>query len=122
VYACDVPVIVAGESWLRGKEIGFDCDDAAAYERMLATLPLGRRLDAARTARAQAYAYHFFFRRMIPLPGLRRGRIQAAPYEIAPQGLEAFAPGAHASVDCVCDGILEGTPFVLDGPSTKHNG
>jgi len=110
-----IPVIVAGESWLRGKEIGFDCDDAAAYERILATLPLRRRLDAARTARAQAYAYHFFFRRMIPLPGLKRGRIQAAPYEIVPQGLEAFEPGAHASVDCVCDGILDGTPFVLDG-------
>ena len=49
-----IPVIVAGESWLRGKGIGFDCDDAGAYERMLATLPFGRRLDAERTARAQA--------------------------------------------------------------------
>jgi len=110
-----IPVIVAGESWLRGKEIGFDCDDAAAYERMLATLPFRRRLDAERTARAQIYAYHFFFRRMIPLPGLKRSRMQASPYEIVPQGLEAFEPGADAALDCVCEGILEGTPFVLDG-------
>ena len=34
-------------------------------------LPFGKRLDAERTARAQSYAYHFFFRRMIQLPGLR---------------------------------------------------
>jgi hypothetical protein len=109
-----IPVIVAGESWLRGKEIGFDCEDASSYERMLASLPFGKRLDAARTARAQAYAYHFFFRRMIPLPGLRRAQVQGAPYEIAPQGMAAFAPGASAALDCVCRGVLNRSPFVLD--------
>ena len=110
-----IPVIVAGESWLRGKEIGFDCDDQQAYETLLAALPVRQRLDAERTARAQRYAYHFFFRRMIQLPGLRRAQIQGAPYEIAaPQGLAAFAPGASAALDCVCDGILRGTPFVFD--------
>jgi len=110
-----IPVIVAGEAWLRGKGIGFDCDDAESYERMLAALPFRKRLDAARTARAQAYAYHFFFRRMIPLPGLRRASVQGAPYEIAPQGLDAFSPGADRALDCVCQGILEGKPFIFDG-------
>ena len=81
---------------------------------MLATLPFRRRLDAERTARAQAYAYHFFFRRMIPLPGLKRGRIQAAPYEIVPQGLSPFEPGANRAIDCVCKGVLEGTSFVFN--------
>ena len=110
-----IPVIVAGESWLRGKEIGFDCDDRQAYETLLAALPVGHRLDAERTARAQRYAYHFFFRRMIELPGFRRAQIQGAPYEIvAPQPLAAFAPGASAALDCVCDGILRGTPFVFE--------
>jgi hypothetical protein len=109
-----IPVIVAGESWLRGKEIGFDCEDASSYERMLASLPFGKRLDAARTARAQTYAYHFFFRRMIPLPGLGRAQVQGAPYEIVPQGMAAFAPGASAALDCVCRGVLNRSPFVLD--------
>ena len=44
-----IPVIVAGESWLRGKEIGFDCDDRQAYDTLLAALPVGHRLDAERT-------------------------------------------------------------------------
>ena len=110
-----IPVIVAGESWLRGKEIGFDCDDRQAYDTLLAALPVGHRLDAERTLRAQRYAYHFFFRRMIELPGFRRAQIQGAPYEIvAPQPITAFAPGASAALDCVCDGILRGTPFVFD--------
>ena len=113
-----IPVIVAGEAWLRGKGIGFDCDDSDAYEHMLAALPFRKRLDAERIARAQSYAYHFFFRRMIPLPGLTRARIQGAPYQIAAQGLGAFKPGAHHALDCMCKGILEGTPFVLDAGQT----
>jgi hypothetical protein len=108
-----IPVIVAGEAWLRGKGIGLDCDDAETYERTLASLPFGKRLDAERIARAQAYAYHFFFRRMIPMPGLRRASVQGAPYEIAPLRLSDLAPGENAALDCVCDGLLDGTPFVL---------
>ena len=109
-----IPVIVAGESWLRGKEIGFDCDNVGAYEHMLSSLPFGRRLDAARTARAEAYAYHFFFRRMIPMPGLKRASMRAAPYEVEPLALETFLPGNQAGLDCVCVGILKGAPFVFD--------
>ena len=101
-----IPVIVAGESWLRGKEIGFDCDDRQAYETLLAALPVGHQARRRADARAQRYAYHFFFRRMIELPGLRRAKRPGAPYEIlAPQPLAAFMPGASATLDCVCDGI-----------------
>jgi hypothetical protein len=110
-----IAVIVAGESWLRGKGIGFECDDADAYERMLASLPFRKRLNAERTARAQRYAYHFFFRRMIKLPGLKRARMPGLPYEIAPQGIGGFVPGASVALDCVCDGLLKGTPFVFEG-------
>jgi hypothetical protein len=109
-----IPVIVAGEAWLRGKGIGFDCDDEESYERMLLSLPFGERLDTARTTRAQIYAYHFFFRRMIPVPGLRRASVQGAPYEITPLRLSALGPGASAALDCACDGMLNGSPFVLD--------
>lgn len=112
-----IPVIVAGESWLRGKDIGFDCDDAESYERMLAELPFRRRLDPARTMRAEAYAYHFFFRRMIQMPGMHQSRMQGAPYEVAPRRLADFVPGANDALDCVCRGILEGTPFVFDAPA-----
>ena len=110
-----IPVIVAGEAWLRGKGIGVDCDNAESYERTLAALPFGWRLDAERTVRAQNYAYHFFFRRMIPLPGLRRARTPGIPYGIVPLDIGVFAQGASAALDCVCDGLLKGTPFVFEG-------
>jgi hypothetical protein len=107
-----IPVIVAGEAWLRGKGIGFDCDDAEGYERTLASLPFGKRLDDERMARAQKYAYHFFFRRMIQMPGLERGRVRGAPYEIAPLALQDFVPGTHEALDRVCGGVLNGGPFL----------
>jgi hypothetical protein len=113
-----IPAIVAGESWLRGKEIGYDCDDAHAYESMLARLPFRRRLDPDRTKRAQLYAYHFFFRRMIPLPGFRRAHSPGVPFEIAVQGLGPLEPGASAALDCVCQGVLTGSPFVFDKDAT----
>lgn len=106
--------IVAGESWLRGKGIGYDCADAASYEAMLARLPFGRQMDAERTRRAQRYAYHFFFRRMIPLPGFRRARLPGLPFEITAQGLALFEPGASTGLDLVCRGVLTGSPFVFD--------
>jgi hypothetical protein len=115
-----IPVIVAGEAWLRGKGIGFDCDDAEAYKRVLASLPFAKRIDDERTARAQKYAYHFFFRRMIPMPGLQRGSVQGTPYEIGPVSLDTFRAEAYPAVDCVIGGILDGRPFVLDEPEAAN--
>jgi hypothetical protein len=74
----------------------------------LAALPFRKRLDAGRTAPAN------FFRRMIPLPGLTRGPVDGAPYEIVPQSLANFEPGTSLTLDCVCRGVLKGSPFVLD--------
>lgn len=107
-----IPVIVAGESWLRGKGIGIDCSDPAEYRAALAALPLAGRMDAVSTDRAQRYAWHFFFRRMIPLPGFRPARFPGVPYEVHPSSLTELAPGASPELDLVCDGILSGSPFI----------
>jgi hypothetical protein len=64
--------------------------------------------------RAQKYAYHFFFRRMIPMPGFIRANLHCAPYAIAPLQSKVFASGRHAALDCVCCGILEGKSFTFD--------
>ncbi|GAB4428635.1 MAG: hypothetical protein OHK0015_11740 [Chloroflexi bacterium OHK40] len=106
-----VPVIVAGEAWIRNKGLTRDASSAAEYAEMLATLPVGRRMDAATTTRARKYAYHFFFRRMIhvacvlPGPGW-------PPYTIQFERLDDVMPGAVPGLDVICDGILTGSPFV----------
>lgn len=73
----------------------------------------GRRLDPEWTARAEAYPYHF--RRVIPMPGLDRARMQGSALRDHSAKLGyPCARGADTSLDCVRQGILEGTQFVFD--------
>lgn len=110
--ATGMPVIVAGEAWVRGKGITLDADSEESYFALLDRLPLPERLDADAMQRARQYAYHFFFRRMIPIslakeaPGVQGGFV----WEIdSPGQLER---GATPGLDVICNGILEETPFI----------
>jgi hypothetical protein len=108
--AVGVPVIVGGEAWIRNKGLMLDASSPQEYFRILDQLPIGRRNPDSQTELARKYAYHFFFRRMIPLPFMRQGG--PALYEVAIKGLDDLMPGQHPGLDVVCDGVLKGTPFV----------
>jgi hypothetical protein len=106
-----IPVIVGGEAWIRGKGLTLDASTPEEYVAILDRLPLAARLAPDVVARARRYAYHFFFRRMIPLAALQP--IDGwPPYALAASGLDALVPGADPGLDTICDGILSGTPFV----------
>jgi hypothetical protein len=109
--ATGMPVVVAGEAWIRGKGFSIDVSSPQEYEKVLSELPAGRRLDPGRHTLAERYAYHFFFRRMIPVPVVRAaGRVrQYARTFDSPRDLEA---GCHRGLDVICDGILSGSGFV----------
>jgi hypothetical protein len=107
-----IPVIVAGEAWIRNKGLTRDATSPEAYRAILDALPLGERMDNVAIARARRYAYHFFFRRMIPLPMLSPLERAWPPFELKVDRLDALLPGRSAGLDVVCDGILRGTPFV----------
>lgn len=109
--ATGVPVIVAGEAWVRGKGVTLDASSEADYFRLLDTLPLRARLDNSTRERALKYAYHFFFRRMIPLECVEE-RKGWPPFGIAIRGLPDLSPGSSVGLDVVCQGILVGTPFI----------
>ncbi len=106
-----IPVIVAGEAWIRGKGITLDAASPDEYFGLLDSLPLRRRLDAATVLRARKYAYHFFFRRMIPLEHVRP-RAGWLPFALDVAGLDQCRPGRSAGLDVICEGILEGRDFV----------
>jgi hypothetical protein len=106
-----IPVVVAGEAWIRNKGLTLDASTAEEYFRHLDRLPLARRMDEEAVGRARRYAYHFFFRRMIPLPFLKPAA-GWPPYRVFIDRLADLLPGKHPGLDVLCDGILEGTPFV----------
>ncbi|MEI8345011.1 MAG: capsule biosynthesis protein, partial [Candidatus Omnitrophota bacterium] len=62
-----IPVVTAGEAWVKNKEITFDAKNQKEYFSLLDKMPNGLAVSSARTLRARKYAYHFFFRRMIPV-------------------------------------------------------
>jgi hypothetical protein len=107
-----IPVIVAGEAWVRGKGMTQDANSPEEYFRILDQLPSGRRLDEATIRRARMYAYHFFFRRMVPLPMRKSPEGAPGPFLPRIENLHELLPGRHLGLDVICDGILKGTPFI----------
>lgn len=107
-----IPVIVGGEAWVRGKGITLDANSKSEYFEILERLPIGHRMDMATTERARKYAYHFFFRRMIPLPMLTPNE-GFPPFKIGLSvGIDDLKPGRSLGLDVVCQGILLGMPFI----------
>jgi hypothetical protein len=104
-----IPVVVAGDAWVRNKGITLDASSRDGYFTLLDRLPLGERLSKEITQRARKFAYHFFFRRMIPLPFFET--IHPA-YKLAVSRLEDLLPGRSAGLDVVCNGILNGDKFI----------
>jgi hypothetical protein len=107
-----VPVIVAGEAWIRGKGVTTDISSREQYFRVLADLPVGRRMDPDLVRRAKQYAYHFFFGRMIPLEFMEPSGVDIPVYRAAVPDVAALAPGASRGLDVIVEGIVRGTPFV----------
>lgn len=114
-----IPVIVAGEAWIRNKKVTFDASSLEEYLRLLDTLPLGHRLDAETRMRALKYAFHFFYRRMIPLHCM--GETGAwPPYKPAIHSLKELLPGVDKGLDIICDGITQGTAFIYPAENFVH--
>ena len=107
-----LPVIVAGEAWIRNKGLTHDASTPPEYFQILERLPFAERLGAGQLARARRYAYHFFFNRMIPLPFIQP-KAGYPIYNVKLDTLKALLPGASHGLDIICDGILSRRPFVL---------
>lgn len=106
-----IPVIVAGEAWIRNKGLTLDARSAGEYFALLDRLPLDHRMSAGTIDRARRYAYHFFFRRMIPVDCMEPTGGNP-PYRVHVRGVRDLLPGTQAGLDVICDGILKGTEFV----------
>lgn len=106
-----IPVVVAGEAWIRNKGITIDAGSSEEYFSILDGLPIDGRLDEGTLKRARTYAYHFFMRRMVPLEPLEETGAWP-PFRLGVDAVSDLLPGRNPGLDVICDGILKGTPFV----------
>jgi hypothetical protein len=109
--ATGTPVIVAGEAWVKNKGITQEANSQDHYFQLLDSLPFPSKLSEKITQRALKYAFHFFFRRMIPLEGIKEKK-GWPPFQVAIHALDELMPGRSKGLDVICQGILEGTPFI----------
>ncbi len=105
-----VPVIVAGEAWVRGKGFATDVSSPEDYFQILDSLPLPEAMTTERRELADRYAYHFFFRRMIPLPFIMPTK--TGHFQVNIKAKDELAPGRWPGLDAICNGILNGSPFI----------
>ncbi|HXG87702.1 MAG TPA: hypothetical protein VNJ02_05135 [Vicinamibacterales bacterium] len=108
-----LPIIVAGEAWIRNKGITHDASTPRDYFTLLDQLPFAGRLSNQQQTRARRYAYHFFFNRMIPLPFIEP-KAGYPIYQLHLDSFDALRPGATPGLDLICDGVLHGKPFHID--------
>ncbi len=105
------PTIAAGEAWIRNKGLTLDATSPEDYFQILDTLPLPARMPEEQVTRARKYAYHFFFRRMVPVPPLvPTGAVP--PFKLQLERLDDLLPGVNPGLDLICEGILTGAPFI----------
>ncbi|MBP3128262.1 capsule biosynthesis protein [Thalassospira sp. ER-Se-21-Dark] len=107
-----IPVVVGGEAWIRNKGLTMDATSAENYFSHLDKLPLRKRMEEKDIVRAKKYAYHFFFRRMIPLPFLKPTPQAWPPFELSLGDISELKEQKHKGLDVICDGILYGSPFI----------
>ena len=110
VSSMGIPVVVAGEAWIRGKGFSRDASSPEEYIRILGELPFAARLDSQETERARKYAFHFFSRRMIPLPFIVPE--ENFRFSLGIHSLKQLLPGNFEGLDVICEGILNATPFI----------
>jgi len=106
-----IPVIVAGEAWIRGKGITLDIDSKAAYLKKLDKLPIVTKTSNEITLRAKKYAFHFFFRRMIPLSFMVPTKNRSL-YSLNIKSIDELKKGEELGLDIICNGITNGGPFI----------
>jgi len=122
IAAAGKPLVVAGDAWVRGKGFSLDAKSPPDYEAILERLTTGGAA-ASDAERAGRYAFHYFYRRMIPIAATKP-EPGWPPFNLAVTDLGAVEPGADAGLDVVTAGVLEGTPFEYpaEREATAHGG
>ena len=106
-----VPIIVAGQAWVRNKGITRDVASADEYLAELERLPNIEPMAPELVQRARKYAYHFYFRRSIPLR-LLESTAGWPPYRLKLDDLRALLPGHDSGLDLICDSLLGHGDFI----------
>ena len=109
-------VLIGGESWIKNKNISYDPTSKAQYFKFIDQLLINSEMNDYTFIRAKKYAYHFFFRRMIPINLIE---VRDAKYEdfiINKSSISKIFPKGNSDkgINTICEGILNNKSFTFD--------
>jgi hypothetical protein len=109
------PLIICGETFSRNKGYGLDISSRVQYDNVLSNIN-NHNFDVEKAfERAIKYANYFYFRRMIDLPittiSSKEGGVRRL---LNISNVDELGPGKIKGIDVICDGILNGSSFILD--------
>lgn len=107
--ALGIPIIVAGEAWIRNKGFSLDVSSKDEYREVIARLPVADRLSGEKHLLAKKYAYHFFFKRMIDVACVKK---DGNYFQLNISDITHLAKGVDDGIDVICDGILRKKDFI----------
>ncbi len=100
-----IPVIVAGESFVRGKGFTYDASSADEYFSILDDIPNLPRMSDESMEMAKRYAFHFYFRRQIDFELYSEDAVRGGG-QFMFDTLDGLQDGANKNLDLICDGLL----------------
>jgi capsule polysaccharide export protein KpsC/LpsZ len=109
----NIPVIVAGEAFYRGKGFTYDPATETEYFELLRSgppKPLDRQAEWA-----LRYAHYYFFRRYMEVRGLKDSGIGQPVLALEIDHLSQLDAGVDRQMDVICDAILQGSLPLVDG-------
>lgn len=110
-----IPVVVAGETFNRGKGFTYDIESRDEYFELLGRVEKLPRNSPEMVERARRYAYYLFFRRMMDFPLLAIADAhKSTGLWLRFDSLAALEAGRDATLDVICEGILNGSAFTLE--------
>ena len=109
-------VLVGGEAWIKNKKISFDPKTQSEYFDLMSKLILNSKMDKNTHKRAKMYAYHFFFRRMIPINLIETKKEKYKDFIITKENIKKIIPDNNLDkgIDAICDGILNNKSFIYE--------
>src|SRR3989339_229599 len=99
-----IPIIIAGEAWIRNKGLTMDASSPEEYFSILDKLPLKKGMDTEQLRLARKYAYHFFYRRGVYLPFLDISK-DSISFRLGIKRISELSQGKSIGLDVLCDGI-----------------
>jgi len=110
--AKNIPVIVCAEGFIRNKKIAIDVESKEHYLNILDQLPLkNHKVDILR---AKKYAYHFFFRRMIPIKSIIEKPMHWPNFDINKNLAKILNDKSDPGLEKIIKCFEDGNDFVFD--------